>query len=129
MAISFQNQNIQFVLKHKSNTKVWLKSVVLKQKKALGELNFVFTNDEELLKYNQHYLKHNTFTDVITFDNSDSKKISGDIIISIERVKENAQKFNIDFEIELRRVLVHGVLHLLGFKDKTKSAILEMRNT
>lgn len=127
MAITFQNSNSVFVLKQKATLKSWLKTIVVKRKRNIGELNFVFTNDEELLKFNVAYLNHNTLTDIITFDTSTEKKINGDIIISIERVEENAKKFKVQFETELHRVMAHGVLHLLGYKDKSKKDILEMR--
>ena len=127
MAISFQNQSIKFKLNEKVKIKKWLSLLVKKQNHQLGELNFVFTNDEELLKYNQNYLQHNTLTDIITFQNSESNLIQGDIIISIERVTENAKLFQVDLESELKRVLAHGVLHLLGYDDKSKKAKEEMR--
>jgi len=127
MPITFQKINSKFVLKQKSLIKTWLKTIVEKQKKKLGEINVVFTNDNDLLAYNQTYLQHNTLTDIITFDNSSDKVISGDIIISIERVEENAKKFKTEFENEVHRVLAHGVLHLLGYKDKAKADIAEMR--
>ena len=87
----------------------------------LGNLNYSFTSDESLLKINMEYLKHNTYTDIITFNYNEGKKISGDIFISIDRVKENAEKFEAPFEEELHRVMIHGVLHLCGYKDKSKT--------
>ncbi len=127
MPITFQNTNSNFVLKQKGIIKQWLKTIVENENSRLGEINFVFTNDQTLLSYNQQYLQHNTFTDIITFDTSTEKKINGDIIISIERVDENSKKFKTDFENELHRVLAHGVLHLLGYKDKSKKEVIEMR--
>ena len=85
----------------------------------MGHLNFVFTNDETILKTNIQFLNHNTYTDIITFDYCEDNLISGDIIISTERVQENAKKFNAEFDTELKRVVIHGVLHLCGYKDKT----------
>ncbi len=120
MAIQFQNQNITFKLQNKINLKHWIKKIIELEKKKLGQLNFVFTSDDELLKINLEYLKHNTYTDIITFDYCENSTINGDILISIERVIDNAKKFGIDFEIELKRVLIHGVLHLCGYNDKTK---------
>ncbi len=120
MAIQFQNQNITFKLQNKTDLKHWIKKIIELEKKKLGKLNFVFTSDDELLKINLEYLKHNTYTDIITFDYCENITINGDILISIERVIDNAKKFGIDFEIELKRVLIHGVLHLCGYKDKTK---------
>lgn len=120
MAISFQNKTIVFKLKEKARKKNWIKAVCEKEKKQLGTINYVFCNDEELLEINMQYLNHNTFTDIITFDYSENKKLSADIFVSVERVNENAQKFKVDFDVEMNRVLVHGVLHLCGCKDKTK---------
>jgi rRNA maturation RNase YbeY len=119
MAISFQNQEIQFQLSDKIKIKSWIKTIVELEKKILGQINFVFTSDAELLKTNIEFLNHNTYTDIITFDYCEGKLINGDIIISIERVKENAQKFKVDFDSEVKRVIIHGVLHLCGYKDKS----------
>jgi probable rRNA maturation factor len=127
MAITFQNREIEFVLKQKNKLRTWIKTVVESEKRVVGQLNFVFTNDDELLAINTQFLQHETYTDIITFDTCEGKTINGDIIISVERVEENAQKFKVQFEIELRRVIIHGVLHLLGFKDKKKRDVLEMR--
>jgi rRNA maturation RNase YbeY len=121
MAVSFQIQHIQFHLKNKLKIKSWIKKIVEEEKKQLGQINFVFTSDEELLKTNIQFLNHNTYTDIITFDNCVNKEIIGDILISIERVKDNADKFNVEFKEELRRVIIHGVLHLCGYKDKKAS--------
>lgn len=121
MAISFSNDNIVFNLKRKSDIKAWIKLVVEKEKHLLGNLNYVFTSDESLLKINIEYLNHNTYTDIITFNYNENKKVNGDIFISIDRVKENAEKFDALFEEELHRVMIHGVLHLCGYKDKTKA--------
>ncbi len=121
MAISFSNDNITFNLKRKSELKNWIKSVVEKEKLILGVLNYTFVSDESLLKINIEYLKHNTYTDIITFNYNEDKKVSGDIFISVDRLKENAKKFEVSFEDELHRVIIHGVLHLCGYKDKTKA--------
>ena len=121
MAINFSNDNIVFDLKQKAKLKAWITSVVKKEKLNLGQLNYTFMSDESLLKINIAYLKHNTYTDIITFNYNEGKKISGDIFISIDRIKENAQKFKVDLQEELHRVMIHGVLHLCGYKDKTKT--------
>jgi rRNA maturation RNase YbeY len=119
MAIHFFSEGVDFKPKNIKKLKNWVKQVVLKEKNSLKELNFIFCNDEYLHKINIEYLQHDTYTDIITFDNADKKNnIEGDIFISIERVKENAQKLKVDFETELHRVMIHGVLHLLGYKDK-----------
>lgn len=127
MAITYQNQNVDFSLKHKTRVKSWIKKVIEAEKKKSGNINFMFTNDEELLDINTRFLQHETYTDIITFDNTVGRTINGDIIISVERVAENAKKFKVSFETELHRVMIHGVLHLLGYKDKKKKEITEMR--
>ena len=98
----------------------WLKDVTTKEGKEIGELVYVFCNDDYLIEKNMQFLKHDTLTDVITFDYCNEEIISGDILISTERVKENALKYEVDFLTELHRVMVHGLLHLLKYNDKTK---------
>ena len=101
--------------------KQWLKAVAAEEGKKIGELNYVFCSDEYLLKINQDYLQHDTLTDIVTFDNSESPNlIEGDIFISHERVLENGAKLN-TADSELQRVMVHGLLHLCGYKDKAKA--------
>jgi probable rRNA maturation factor len=118
--ISFQNLSISFKLKEKTKIKLWIKTIIDKEKHALGTINYMFCNDDELLEINLKHLNHNTLTDIITFDYTEDKKISSDIFISVDRVLENAKKFEVTFEEELRRVMIHGVLHLCGYKDKSK---------
>lgn len=118
--ISFNNQSIAFKLKHKAKLKQWVKAVTEKEKHQLGTINYVFCTDEELLEINIKHLNHNTYTDIITFDYTEKKTIHSDIFISVDRVEENAKKFEVDFETELHRVMIHGILHLCGYKDKTK---------
>ena len=120
MAISFASPYPKFILKNKQGLKQWIKTVIEKEKRVLGHVNYIFLSDEELLKMNVKFLDHNTYTDIITFDYCEDKKINSDIFISIDRVKENAQKFEVLFEDELHRVIIHGILHLCGYKDKTK---------
>jgi len=113
-----------------SNTEdlnLWLNSVINEEGMVIGELVYVFCNDEYLLKKNIQFLNHNTLTDVITFDYSEEEIISGDILISTERVVENAKIFNVNYLTELHRVMVHGLLHLLGYKDKTEKDANTMR--
>lgn len=98
----------------------WLNSAITKNNFILGALNFIFCDDEYLLKINNEYLKHDYYTDVITFNYNEANVVSGDIFISTERVKENALEFNISEKEELCRVIIHGVLHLIGFDDKVK---------
>ena len=102
------------------NSNDWLQKVITTEKKQLGEIVFVFCKDAYLLEKNIQFLKHETLTDVITFDYCEGNQISGDILISVERVKENSEIFEVTFLNELDRVMVHGLLHLLGYKDKTK---------
>lgn len=108
--------------------KPWLKAIAAKEQFIIKELNYIFLNDAELLKINIKYLNHDTFTDIITFDNSETKgKIESDVFISLERVEANAATFNTTFENELYRVLAHGLLHLCGYNDKKKSDVELMR--
>jgi len=113
-----------------SNTEdlnLWLISVIKEEGMLIGELVYVFCNDEYLLKKNIQFLNHNTLTDVITFDYSEEEIISGDILISTERVVENAKIFKVNYLTELHRVMVHGLLHLLGYKDKIEKDANTMR--
>lgn len=95
--------------------------------KEIGEISIILLSDEELLKINIDYLQHDYYTDIITFDYSEGCKISGELYISVDRVKENAQKYGYRFEEELKRVIIHGILHLCGYKDKSKKEQHEMR--
>ncbi len=127
MAINFSNNGIKFSLKEKTRLKNWIKKVIELQNKKTGEISYLFCDDEHILEVNQTYLNHDTYTDIITFDYVDGDVISGDILISVDRVGENAEKFGLPFEQELHRVMIHGVLHLLGNKDKTDSEAKSMR--
>ena len=116
--------DFQFIKKEPvllKNSAKWLKNVITIENKKLGDIVFVFCNDTYLLEKNIEFLKHNTLTDVITFDYCKGDEISGDILISLDRVKENSKIFKVNFFNELDRVMVHGLLHLLGYKDKTKT--------
>jgi rRNA maturation RNase YbeY len=118
--IQFCTEDITFSLQEKLKHKAWLNEVAKQEGKKILELSYVFCSDNYLLQINQEYLNHDTLTDIVTFDNSeDQKKIEGDIFISIDRVKENGEKLGTS-ETELERVMVHGLLHLLGYKDKKK---------
>ncbi len=117
--ITFHQEDVSYRLKSVKKVKAWIILSAANEAKQIGELNFIFCSDNYLHKINLEYLKHDTFTDIITFDYSEGKIINGDIFISIERVKENAKNFNQTIDNELNRVLIHGVLHLLGYKDKT----------
>ena len=106
---------------------LWLIDVAKKEGKEIGELVYVLCKDDYLLKKNIQFLNHNTLTDVITFDYCKEGLINGDILISTERVEENSRKFNVDYLTELQRVMVHGLLHLLGYKDKSAEDIKIIR--
>ena len=127
MAITFSNNDIKFSLKEKTRLKKWITQVVEKQKKRVGDIGYLFCDDEYILQVNREYLDHDTYTDIITFDYVEGDIISGDILISIDRVGENAKNFGCTFEHELHRVIIHGVLHLLGGKDKTEAEAAAMR--
>ncbi|MBO7541345.1 MAG: rRNA maturation RNase YbeY [Bacteroidales bacterium] len=127
MAITFSNNDIKFSLKEKTRLKKWITQVVEKQKKRVGDIGYLFCDDEYILQVNREYLDHDTYTDIITFDYVEGDVISGDILISIDRVGENAKTFGCTFEHELHRVIIHGVLHLLGNKDKTDAEATAMR--
>lgn len=119
--ISFHTEEVSFKLQNKIKHKQWLQAVANEEQKKIGELNYVFCSDAYLLEINQNYLQHDTYTDIVTFDNSDNPKIiEGDIFISYDRIKENAVKFGTESS-ELQRVMVHGLLHLCGYKDKVKA--------
>jgi probable rRNA maturation factor len=121
--IHFFSEDIQFTLKQKLIVRSWIRNTVLTEGYTLGELNFVFSSDDYLLQINKKYLQHDTYTDIITFDNSDTENlIVGDIFISIDRVRENSAKFNVNERDELHRVMIHGTLHLLGYPDKGAKA-------
>tara|TARA_B110000438_G_scaffold240737_1_gene239542 strand:- start:1698 stop:2108 length:411 start_codon:yes stop_codon:yes gene_type:complete len=119
--------NTNFQLRHKTVLKSWIKEVVGKEGKKMKDLSFIFCDDMELLNKNSKYLNHDTLTDILTFDYSENNNISGDIYISIDRVKENAKTYKVTFENELDRVMIHGILHLLGYKDKSKKDQKAMR--
>lgn len=120
--IAFSTEDTRFRLKNIRAIKKWLMAAAETEGVKNIRLQYVFCSDAKLLLLNQEYLKHDTLTDVITFDYSEGKKVAGDICISIDRVKENAVKYKTTFNAELYRVMVHGLLHLAGWKDKTKEA-------
>ena len=117
--ITFQNTS-KFKVKDLRKKKLWLNSISNNEGKKIESLSFLFVDDEEMLKYNKKYLQHESYTDVITFDSSINKKIAGDIIISLERVNDNAKFYQVSYNYELQRVMAHGLLHLLGYNDKNK---------
>lgn len=126
--IFFHTEDTSFALDSESGISSWLVKLVERHNKKLGELNYIFCSDDYLLKLNQEHLKHDYFTDIITFDYCDKGLISGDLFISVDRVKENAKTFRKTQNNELNRVIAHGLLHLLGFSDKAPEDIVEMRS-
>jgi rRNA maturation RNase YbeY len=123
IAIRFFTEDISFSLKNKGLVRKWIKQTISDESHKLRELNFIFCSDQYLLSINQQFLNHDTYTDIITFDNSDKEgHIIGDIFISVDRVQENAESFKTELEDELQRVMIHGTLHLLGYPDKGKEA-------
>jgi len=119
--ILFFNEDVDFQLLRKNSWKKWIKSVVISHGREIGELNYIFCSDEYLLEVNQKYLNHDYYTDIITFPmESDEKKVAGDLFISIDRVMEHSQMNQCSFMDELKRVMIHGVLHLIGFNDHTQ---------
>jgi rRNA maturation RNase YbeY len=125
--ISF-NYETDFELSNELYYQQWLSSVILSEKKTEGEINYIFCDDEYLHKINLEYLQHDTLTDVISFDYPIGNELHGDIFISIERVADNANDFNVAFDDELKRVMVHGLLHFCGYKDKSESDEAMMRD-
>jgi len=124
--ITYQTQNTNFPKISKRETTRWIKSVAQTYNKKIGEIAFIFCSDECILKINNDYLQHDYYTDIITFDYSEGNTISGDIFISLDTVKSNAEKFGESFEKELYRVIIHGILHLCGQNDKTPEQQTEM---
>ena len=122
------NYETEFSLKDENFLENWIEKVVSDKGFELGEINYIFCDDAYLLKLNVEFLQHDTLTDIISFDNCLGKLLNGDIFISVERVAENAKDFKVAFEDELHRVMIHGVLHYTGLKDKSDDEKIEMRN-
>ncbi len=130
MAISFSLEK-SFTFNNRLKTKAWIKQIIEKQGCKCGDISYVFACDEKVLEINKQFLQHDFYTDIITFDYVENDVISGDIFISVDRVKENAKAFNTTFDEELHRVIIHGVLHLLGYKDhseKDEKIMRQMEN-
>ncbi|MDY6395869.1 MAG: rRNA maturation RNase YbeY [Synergistales bacterium] len=126
MAVSFNFDN-SFNLKDRLKIKRWIKQVVENAGFRLGSVSYIFCSDEKILEVNKQYLNHDFYTDIITFDYVEKDIINGDIFISTDRVRENAQEFNVAFEEELHRVIIHGILHLLGQQDHSPKEEKQMR--
>lgn len=127
MILFTNDDSVSFNLKNKRLIKSWIKDIIQQYKKELGDINYIFCSDEKILDINKEFLKHDYYTDIISFDYCEETKINGDIFISIDTVKSNSIKYKTEFVEELHRVIIHGVLHFLGFKDKTKADAEKMR--
>ena len=125
--ISF-NYETDFELGNEAAFEIWISRVILSEEKKEGEINFIFCDDEYLHKLNVEYLEHDTLTDVISFDYSVGNELHGDVYISTERVADNAMDFNVTFEEEIKRVIIHGILHYCGYKDKSATEKALMRS-
>ena len=122
------NFELEFCLENEAKFADWIKRIIGSEGCFLGDISYIFCGDDYLLEMNKKYLEHDTYTDIITFDYTNGNLISGDIFISVERVRENALEFGIEFQEELLRVMSHGILHLMGYKDKTEGDIGIMRD-
>lgn len=122
------NYETDFELLNETQFSNWISAVIKSENKTEGEINYIFCDDNYLIEINQQYLNHDTLTDIISFDYSVGNELNGDIFISIERVLDNAKDFNTDFNNELKRVMVHGILHYCGYKDKTEADEKLMRS-
>jgi probable rRNA maturation factor len=116
---NFHSENISFTLNKKPAIISWLSYSIKNENKIPGEISYIFCSDQYLHELNVKHLNHNTLTDIITFDYCEKNRVNGDLFISIDRVKDNAKSFNSSIENELHRVMIHGILHLCGYKDKT----------
>ena len=124
--INFYSEN-DFEFQEEKSFDTWIRKVISSEEKQLGEINYIFCDDHYLYKINLKFLDHDTYTDIISFDNSEGNELNGDIFISTDRVTENAKEYNVDFSEELKRVIIHGILHLCGYGDKTESEAALMR--
>ena len=128
MSVSFHTEDLSFNLQHKLLHKQWIREWILMHEKIPGDLSFIFTSNERIRHINQEYLNHNYFTDVITFDYTEKDLIAGDVFISVDQVFHNAGEYESEPDEELRRVMIHGVMHLLGYGDSNRKEQEEMRN-
>lgn len=128
MKINFFTEGVSFNVKGKIDIRKWMHFVIKMHSKNLGEINFILSSDDYILKINQDFLSHNYFTDIITFNYNEGISLSGDIFISIDTVRKNAEIYKVSFENELLRVMIHGILHLIGFDDRSMVDRDVMRN-
>lgn len=124
--IAYYTEDVKMPTFPKRKMNAWIKSVANKYKKNVGEIAYIFCSDKKILEVNKQYLQHDYYTDIITFDYCERDVLNGDIFISIETVSSNAERFRVSFEEELRRILIHGILHLCGQDDKTPALRTEM---
>lgn len=128
MTVTFQAEDIDFPNIEENKLTEWISKVAQKHKKEVGEISYLFCNDEKILEINREYLNHDFYTDIITFDYSEGNTISGDILISLQTVESNSQMYKTDFSEELHRVIIHGILHLCGLKDSSPEEETIMRS-
>lgn len=127
MAIQFFSEDISFQIANEKLIQNWISFVLHRHDASVGDLNYIFTSNDQILQINKQFLQHNYYTDIITFNYCEENEVSGDIYISIDTVRDNAQDYNVTFEQELNRVIIHGVLHLLGFDDASDEEKALMR--
>jgi rRNA maturation RNase YbeY len=127
VAITFYEEGTTSGIKNRNLLKKWLNGIILQEEASPGKISIIFSTDNHLLNLNRTYLSKDYITDIITFDYTENEIISGDLFISVKRVKENADKFNVSYGAELKRVMAHGILHLLGYDDKSNDLKSEMR--
>ena len=128
MEITFQSEEIEHPQIDERKLSLWIEIVAKKHNREIGEISYLFCNDEKILKVNQEYLNHDFYTDIITFNYSEGNMISGDIIISLQTVESNSQMYKTDYNEELHRVIIHGILHLCGLNDLTEEEENAMRD-
>jgi probable rRNA maturation factor len=127
-SINFFTEDVKFKVRNPRSVKTWIKRAIDQEGKTLKQLNYIFCSDKHLLTINRDYLNHHSLTDIITFDNSENNGwIEGDVFISVDRVLENSIGYNVEFDEELHRVMIHGALHLVGYADKSKPQKAQMR--
>lgn len=126
--ISYNFEDTNFIFKGKALNNKWLRLVAESEIRRIGDINLIFCSDNYILDINQKFLNHDYFTDIITFNYNDRDRLSGDLFISVDSVRENAIEYNVEFEEELNRVIVHGILHLIGYDDKSEEEIKTMRD-
>jgi probable rRNA maturation factor len=125
--IAYYSENVRVPKFKRRHMNTWIKAVAQVYGKTIGDVSYIFCDDAKILEVNKTYLKHNYFTDIITFDNTEHNRLSGDVFISVDTVRDNAKRFGVSFSEELHRVMIHGILHLCGQNDKTQEESKQMR--